>query len=103
MFAVTYSRALSGIEAPLVTIEVHLSRGLPSFSIVGLPVTRAAIEMAKLSAFPFGKDVVHIRELDAKEFSKMTAAIGTIGFIANVVWLVTFGAGLFLIYLFYVG
>ena len=35
--AIVYSRALSGINSPLVTIEVHLSRGLPSLSIVGLP------------------------------------------------------------------
>lgn len=32
-----YSRALSGISASLVTVEVHVSGGLPSFSIVGLP------------------------------------------------------------------
>ena len=32
-----YSRALSGISAALVTVEVHVSGGLPSFSIVGLP------------------------------------------------------------------
>lgn len=37
--ATTYSRALSGIHAPLVTIETHLSNGLPSFTIVGLPET----------------------------------------------------------------
>jgi magnesium chelatase family protein len=35
--AITYSRASCGIEAPLVTIEVHLSPGLPSLAIVGLP------------------------------------------------------------------
>jgi magnesium chelatase family protein len=34
-----YSRALSGIKAELVTVEVHVSGGLPSFSIVGLPDT----------------------------------------------------------------
>lgn len=37
--AIVYSRATLGIEAPLVTIEVHLSRGLPAFTIVGLPET----------------------------------------------------------------
>ena len=37
--AIIYSRAQEGINAPLVTVEVHLSRGLPSFSIVGLPET----------------------------------------------------------------
>ena len=31
------TRASVGLEAPLVTIEVHISSGLPSFSIVGLP------------------------------------------------------------------
>ncbi|MEO8103522.1 MAG: YifB family Mg chelatase-like AAA ATPase [Betaproteobacteria bacterium] len=35
--AVLYSRALTGMEAPLVTVEVHLANGLPSFTIVGLP------------------------------------------------------------------
>ena len=35
--AIVYSRAQVGIDAPLVTVEVHLSRGLPSLSIVGLP------------------------------------------------------------------
>lgn len=37
--AVVYSRALAGINSPQVTIEVHLSRGLPGMSIVGLPET----------------------------------------------------------------
>jgi magnesium chelatase family protein len=37
--AIIYSRAQDGINAPLVTVEIHLSRGLPSFSIVGLPET----------------------------------------------------------------
>ncbi|MFN0039257.1 MAG: YifB family Mg chelatase-like AAA ATPase [Burkholderiales bacterium] len=35
--AVLYSRALAGMDAPLVTVEVHLANGLPSFTIVGLP------------------------------------------------------------------
>lgn len=37
--AIIYSRAQDGINAPLVTVEVHLSRGLPGFTIVGLPET----------------------------------------------------------------
>ncbi|HCU53710.1 MAG TPA: ATP-dependent protease [Gammaproteobacteria bacterium] len=37
--AVVHSRALTGIDAPAVTVEVHLSNGLPSLSIVGLPET----------------------------------------------------------------
>ena len=35
--AVLYSRALDGMDAPSVTVEVHLANGLPSFTIVGLP------------------------------------------------------------------
>jgi magnesium chelatase family protein len=37
--AVVYSRGRSGIDAPLVTVEVHISNGLPALSIVGLPET----------------------------------------------------------------
>src|SRR6185503_6325836 len=36
---VLHSRALSGLDAPEVTVEVHLANGLPSFTIVGLPDT----------------------------------------------------------------
>jgi magnesium chelatase family protein len=35
--AVIRSRALIGLTAPEVRVEVHLSRGLPAFHIVGLP------------------------------------------------------------------
>ena len=37
--AIVYSRAQAGMDAPLVTVEVHLSNGLPGLSIVGLPET----------------------------------------------------------------
>ncbi|MFK8066613.1 MAG: YifB family Mg chelatase-like AAA ATPase [Gammaproteobacteria bacterium] len=43
--AIVYSRAQLGVEAPLVTIEVHLSNGLPSLAIVGLP--EAAVKESK--------------------------------------------------------
>jgi magnesium chelatase family protein len=33
------SRALAGLSAPDVTVEVHLTGGLPSFALVGLPDT----------------------------------------------------------------
>jgi magnesium chelatase family protein len=35
--ATVASRALAGIDAPEVTVEVHLGPGLPAFHIVGLP------------------------------------------------------------------
>lgn len=35
--AIVYSRASIGVQAPLVTIEVHISNGKPAFVLVGLP------------------------------------------------------------------
>jgi magnesium chelatase family protein len=32
--AVLHSRALAGMDAPAVSVEVHLAKGLPSFTIV---------------------------------------------------------------------
>jgi magnesium chelatase family protein len=58
--AVLKSRALAGMEAPEVTVEVHLANGLPSFTIVVLPETevkeskdrvRAALQNARFE-FP---------------------------------------------------
>ena len=43
--AIVYSRAGSGVDAPLVTVEVHLANGLPTLSIVGLP--EAAVKESK--------------------------------------------------------
>jgi magnesium chelatase family protein len=43
--AVIFSRAQEGISAPQVMVEVHLSGGLPSTSIVGLP--EAAVREAR--------------------------------------------------------
>ncbi|MBD1584373.1 YifB family Mg chelatase-like AAA ATPase [Pseudoalteromonas sp. S16_S37] len=37
--AKVYTRAQVGIDAPQVSVEVHLSNGLPAFHIVGLPET----------------------------------------------------------------
>jgi magnesium chelatase family protein len=43
--AVVHTRAQTGIDAPPVNVEVHLSNGLPSLSIVGLP--EAAVRESK--------------------------------------------------------
>lgn len=37
--AVIYTRASLGIAAPLITIEAHISQGLPGLTLVGLPET----------------------------------------------------------------
>ncbi len=43
--ATAYSRGKQGISAPLVSIEVHITNGLPGLSIVGLP--EAAVRESK--------------------------------------------------------
>ena len=43
--ATVYTRALVGIKAPEVIVEVHISNGLPALSIVGLP--EAAVRESK--------------------------------------------------------
>ncbi|MDX2418712.1 MAG: YifB family Mg chelatase-like AAA ATPase [Xanthomonadales bacterium] len=37
--SLVHSRGCAGVEAPLITVEVHLSGGLPSMHLVGLPET----------------------------------------------------------------
>ncbi len=70
--AVVHSRALAGIDAPPVTVEVHLSNGLPSLSIVGLPETevkesRDRVRSALLTArfeFPARRITVNLAPAD---------------------------------------
>jgi len=63
--ALIHSRALLGMHAPSVTVEVHLANGLPSFTLVGLADTevkearervRCAIQNSGLS-FPSNKRI----------------------------------------------
>lgn len=70
--AIINSRASSGIKAVQVTVEVHLSNGLPSLSIVGLPETavkeskdrvRSAIINSKFD-FPIRRIVVNLAPAD---------------------------------------
>ncbi|WP_413113663.1 YifB family Mg chelatase-like AAA ATPase [Thaumasiovibrio sp. DFM-14] len=37
--AIVHSRACVGVDAPQVTVEVHISNGMPAFQLVGLPET----------------------------------------------------------------
>lgn len=37
--SVVYTRAALGVNAPLISVEVHLSNGLPGLTLVGLPET----------------------------------------------------------------
>ena len=48
--AVLKSRALTGMHAPEVTVEVHLANGLPQFTIVGLPDKAVAESRERVQA-----------------------------------------------------
>lgn len=82
--AVVYSRAKVGVEAPLVTVEVHLSNGLPTFSIVGLPEasvreSRDRVRSALINAefeFPAKRIIVNLAPADLpKEGGRFDLAI----------------------------
>jgi magnesium chelatase family protein len=70
--AVLRSRALAGMAAPEVTVEVHIAAGLPSFTLVGLPDTevkeardrvRAAIQNCRFD-FPQKRITVNLAPAD---------------------------------------
>ena len=67
-----YSRAVQGMKAPEVIVEVHVANGLPSFSMVGLPDTevkesrdrvRSAIQMSGFD-FPARRITVNLAPAD---------------------------------------
>ena len=70
--AVLKSRAIAGMEAPEVIVEVHLAAGLPTFTLVGLPDTevkeardrvRAAIQNCRFE-FPQRRITVNLAPAD---------------------------------------
>ena len=72
MFAVVHTRASIGVSAPSVTVEVHLSGGLPALSIVGLPETgvresRERVRSALMNAgfeFPARRITINLAPAD---------------------------------------
>lgn len=88
--AIVYSRAQAGMDAPLVTVEVHLSNGLPSLAIVGLPETavkesRERVRAALMSSgfeFPARRITVNLAPADLpKEGGRydLAIALGILG------------------------
>ena len=70
--ALVRSRALDGLEAHEVMVEVHLANGLPAFNLVGLPDTevreardrvRAAIQTSQFE-FPQRRITVNLAPAD---------------------------------------
>ncbi|MCD6055749.1 MAG: ATP-dependent protease [Gammaproteobacteria bacterium] len=70
--AVLYSRTRSGVNAPSVSVEVHIGNGMPKFSIVGLPDTevkesRDRVRSALLNIgfdFPYRRITVNLAPAD---------------------------------------
>ncbi len=70
--ACVVTRACCGVEAPKVTVEVHLSNGLPAFNLVGLPETsvkeaRERVRSALINAgfeFPMQRITVNLAPAD---------------------------------------
>jgi len=89
--ALVASRALAGIDAPEVTVEVHLGPGLPTFNIVGLPDAevreskdrvRAALNHARFE-FPQRRITVNLAPADLpKDSSRLDLPIA-LGILAS--------------------
>lgn len=75
--ATVHSRAQQGIDAPPVSVEVHLSNGLPSLSIVGLPETavresKDRVRSALLNSrfeFPYQRLTINLAPADLPKHS----------------------------------
>jgi magnesium chelatase family protein len=61
--AVVMSRALDGLQAPPVHVEVQLANGLPSFTLVGLADTEVKESRCqlKLAAHKLGRQINTLR------------------------------------------
>jgi uncharacterized membrane protein YccF (DUF307 family) len=59
--------------------------GVYAITIIGLPIARACLEFAKLSAFPFGKEI--IREAELKGTHNVSGIAKALYIILNVIWL----------------
>ncbi|MRS17361.1 YifB family Mg chelatase-like AAA ATPase [Enterobacteriaceae bacterium RIT691] len=70
--SIVYTRAALGVHAPLITVEVHISNGLPGLTMVGLPETavkeaRDRVRSAVMNsgyAFPAKKITINLAPAD---------------------------------------
>lgn len=58
--------------------------GIFAITIIGLPIARAFLEFAKLSAFPFGKEV--IRDTELKGTDNVSSFSKVVSIILNIIW-----------------
>ena len=81
--AILTSRALVGLLAPEVTVEVHLANGLPAFTLVGLPDievreardrVRAALQTSQFE-FPQRRITVNLAPADLPKDSEISVFV----------------------------
>jgi len=84
---------LGGVLVALVWL---IFAALFAITIIGLPIARACLEFAKLSAFPFGKAV--IRDTELKGADNVSGLSKTISLVLNILW-IPVGVTLALVYL----
>ena len=82
---------LFGWEQALIFL---VAAGVFAITIVGLPIARACVEFAKLSAFPFGKVIVR----DSAISDNVSVIVKVFRLILNVLW---FPVGLALTIMYY--
>ncbi|MBD5439232.1 MAG: YccF family protein, partial [Treponema sp.] len=58
--------------------------GVFSITVIGIPIGKACLQFAKLSAFPFGKEIISETELKGEDNVSKARKIG--GLVLNVVW-----------------
>lgn len=82
--AIVHTRAALGVNAPPITIEVHISNGLPGLTMVGLPETtvkeaRDRVRSAIINSgyeFPAKKITINLAPADLpKEGGGMTCLL----------------------------
>ncbi len=76
-YTCVYSRALWGVDAPLVRVEVHLAGGLPLFNLVGLPEVEVRESRDRVRSalnhcgfgFPVSRVTVHLAPAELPKHS----------------------------------
>jgi len=65
-------------------IVILLLSVIIAITVIGYPIAKSLFQFAKLSAFPFGKEV--IRETELKGKSNISTTRKIVGVIANIIW-----------------
>lgn len=58
--------------------------GIMAITVIGIPISKSLLQFAKLSAFPFGKEIIRETELKGKD--NVAEHKKKWGLIANIIW-----------------